>query len=614
MLYGVSLTYLVHIASIYTQLPGLIGQTGLEPIVSRPDAVENCWFLQLFPSPEMGAEVLAVAGMVVSLAQLVAPAEVLMTGFPGVATYTFLWFVWHDLVVAGGRFTSYQMDTILLDAAPIVVIASSGLASGAATFGFRWLLTRLYIGAGAVKLLSCDASWRNLSALHWHFQSQPLPNPIATATYLNLPQPVYEASTLASLVVEMGSPFLFLAPSCEVRLVGFIVQAALQTGILLSGNYGPFNAFTLLLGVCLFSNDDLPPLPGSSRGASSTSAISYLDMAAWAPATASVAAVGLCAVAIFWTLHNTYGSCVETLDPDTLVYSALLFAPATLLSVAASGADVLWGAVLLLGSAAPFASGLGVSLPLPDGLLGLFNVGAHSYGLFAVMTGVGGRPTMLVEAATDPAGPWSIIPFRYQVMEPSKLPPLCFPHFPRMDWTHWFTPFGQSDGDLRGWLGKLLRGFVSRDESVLDLLDRGSFERLFPAGQAAPEFVRVSPMTYKAQLPDASGAWWSLSPADIPNETAWNSLPPRSLLAEPLILSREDLLGIAPAAGSGAWPSTPVLRAVANGGGESFIYAWLVCAAALRSLGESPDPTPGSSADADVESRASNADSKTDTD
>jgi hypothetical protein len=97
---------------------------------------------------------------------------------------------------------AYQMDLLLLDAAPLSVLAASGIASRAATFGYRWLLSRLYIGAGAVKLLSCDPSWRDLSAVHWHFQSQPLPNPIGAAAYIHLPKSVCQAITFGILVVE----------------------------------------------------------------------------------------------------------------------------------------------------------------------------------------------------------------------------------------------------------------------------------------------------------------------------------------------------------------------------------------------------------------------------
>ena len=166
------------------------------------------------------------------------------------------WLLWHDLVAAGSRFTAYQMDALLLDVAPLAVLAASGAAPAAASLGLRWLLlpgrrtwqaphihiatplrasawaaqqlcppdrcaacvlcacsvcpmphtgcpysplvpprllARLYLGAGAVKLLSCDASWRDLSAVAWHLQSQPLPNPVGAAAHLALPPAALQA-------------------------------------------------------------------------------------------------------------------------------------------------------------------------------------------------------------------------------------------------------------------------------------------------------------------------------------------------------------------------------------------------------------------------------------
>ena len=43
----------------------------------------------------------------------------------------------------------------------------------------RWLLFRFMFLSGLVKLLSGDPTWANLSALFYHFQTQPLPTPLA---------------------------------------------------------------------------------------------------------------------------------------------------------------------------------------------------------------------------------------------------------------------------------------------------------------------------------------------------------------------------------------------------------------------------------------------------
>ncbi len=75
----------------------------------------------------------------------------------------------------------------------------------------RWLAFRLYFLSGLVKLLSGDPTWRNLTALHFHYYTQPLPTVLAW--YMDkLPMGFQRASTLVVLVVELAVPFLIFAP------------------------------------------------------------------------------------------------------------------------------------------------------------------------------------------------------------------------------------------------------------------------------------------------------------------------------------------------------------------------------------------------------------------
>lgn len=47
----------------------------------------------------------------------------------------------------------------------------------------------------------------------------------------------------------------------------------------------------------------------------------------------------------------------------------------------------------------------------------------NSYGLFRRMTGVGGRPELIVEGAYDELGPWSPYEFQYKPGNISRMPP-----------------------------------------------------------------------------------------------------------------------------------------------------------------------------------------------
>jgi len=594
VLFGLTLVYLAHFASIYCQLPGLFSQNGVLPIAARPEDISGTWLLKMFPQPEVGMEVLALGGMFVAASQLAFPNALLRTGAGGVAVYASLWAAWHDLVVAGGRFTAYQMDVLMLDAAPLCVLAASWKFPQACTFGFRWLFLRLYLGGGAVKLLSCDESWRNLSALHWHFQSQPLPNPIANAAHLWLPDAIGTFSTLSALIIEIAVAFLFVAPQASIRHVAFALQAFLQAGIMLTGNFGPFNFATLIIGLCLFDADDLPLAPGVSsemtwkRPAAAQTQFHLNDLA---PA----ASVMACACAVFasvWTWHNTFAACSGTWGASTLVGLSVIVSVLGLLGSAPSWIDIAVSLIFMAGSIWHLAHGLGVTLPVPRALFAPFDFGAASYGLFAIMSGVGGRPTAVLEALRDASSPWVTVPFKYQVMDTGSVPPLCFPHFPRLDWTYWFVPLGGSDKDLGGWLGHFLRGISSGDSDILDLLDRPKLERLFPNGP--PEALRLSPMTYKACWPGlAGGDWWTRYPARVGEESAWNAVAPIDDLAAPLVINAKDALKSFPAFGQRPWPETPLLRSLAKENHEIFVWVWLLGAEALRRTTHTMSSTSG---------------------
>eukprot|EP00439_Symbiodinium_sp_Y106_P039812 s871_g4.t2 len=564
VLSGLSAVYLAQFASFYCQCPGLIGSSGLQPLLARPEDVDRTWLLHFFSSPELGVEAFALVGTVLAALQLAMPQAVLRHGPAGATIYAFLWWCWHDLVIAGGRFTCYQMDVIVLDAAPLTILAALGLETQATVFGLRWLLLRLYLGGGAVKLLSCDESWRNLSALHWHFQSQPLPNPLGNAAHLFMPDSIRFAVACFSLGPaargapssarsrpcvdpvcprrgdrsptysesgEDGLAFLFLAPAADVRRIAFALQTALQGGIVMAGNFGSFNFMTVIIALSLLEDEDLPPAPALATRSSGQVVPTKLREEL-VPAV-SLTSVLLAAGATAWTLHNQGANCGETWGAQPMVWAALLLVPFVLAATVETWLGLLLAVVFFLGSAAQLAGGLGVLLPAEE-LLQIFDFGAARYGLFARMSGVGGRPTEVLEGSLSPSGPWATVPFRYQVVETTRQPPFCFPHFPRLDWTYWFVPLGSSDGDLQGWLGQFLSQVQMGNAEVLNLLDRPEFEQRFPDGP--PQFLRISPRTFLASLPGEDGAWWVSKPANM-NAAAWADMPEGSILEKPALLA-----------------------------------------------------------------------------
>ena len=167
--------------------------------------------------------------------------------------------LWVSLCSVGQDFYSFQWDILLSEAGFLAIFAAPDRIR---IWLFRWLLFRLMFFSGAVKLLSHDTTWRDLTALTYHYYTQPLPTPLAW--YMQqLPVWFQKASTLFVFAVELGVPFLFFAPR-RIRHVAAWLTIALQVLILLTGNYTFFNY--LAIGLCMWLFIEPDPLYRAWRG------------------------------------------------------------------------------------------------------------------------------------------------------------------------------------------------------------------------------------------------------------------------------------------------------------------------------------------------------------
>ncbi len=103
-----------------------------------------------------------------------------------------------------------------------------------------------------MKLASHDPTWRNLSALDFHYWTQPLPTVVAWYAD-KLPRGFQHASTFMVLAIELGAPFLIFAPR-RIRFFGAGLLLGLQALIFLTGNYTFFNLLSAAITVFLFDD------------------------------------------------------------------------------------------------------------------------------------------------------------------------------------------------------------------------------------------------------------------------------------------------------------------------------------------------------------------------
>lgn len=245
---GVMAMALVAFASLWLQAEALIGDDGVLPARDYLDAVYatfgvgGYWhvptvlWLGISPHWVLGFGVLcAVVGLVGRLKATAA--------LGAYAAYL-------SLLGVGQTFTAYQWDTFLVECLFAVAILARSPVAG--IWVLRLLAFRFMFLSGAVKLLSGDPVWADLSALEYHFETQPLPNVLAWFAH-QLPAPVLKFAVVATFAIELVLPFLIFAPR-NLRAVAALAFVFLEVLIFATGNYNFFNLLTIV--VCIALLDD----------------------------------------------------------------------------------------------------------------------------------------------------------------------------------------------------------------------------------------------------------------------------------------------------------------------------------------------------------------------
>jgi lipase maturation factor 1 len=247
---SLALVYLSAFISFAVQATALIGSDGVSPIglylARASQALGASAWLQVptllwIAHSNTALHVLCWAGICSSIALLCGAVPRLMA--------VFLYILYLSIVAAGQEFMSFQWDMLLLEAGFLATFLGS---SKRIVWLYRMLLFRLMLMSGTVKLLSGDPTWHNLTALNFHYQTQPLPTPIAWYAQ-HFPEWFQRFSVASVFTIEILIPFLIFAPR---RLRHFAAWSLilLQICILITGNYAFFN--WLALAFCLFLFDD----------------------------------------------------------------------------------------------------------------------------------------------------------------------------------------------------------------------------------------------------------------------------------------------------------------------------------------------------------------------
>jgi predicted DCC family thiol-disulfide oxidoreductase YuxK len=176
------------------------------------------------------------------------------------------WAIYVSFLSAGREFMSFQWDILLVEITFLAAFSAPWTLKprlerwsppAAGLWLLRLLLFKLMVESGAVKLAGGDPTWRGLTALTYHYQTQPLP--VWTSWYAHhLPVWLHKASCAVMFAVELALPPLIFLPR-RPRLAAFFGLTGLMALIAATGNYCFFNLLGMLL--CLTLVDDcLAPL------------------------------------------------------------------------------------------------------------------------------------------------------------------------------------------------------------------------------------------------------------------------------------------------------------------------------------------------------------------
>lgn len=302
-----------------------------------------------------------------------------------------------SIVTIGQDFLSFGWEMFLLE-----ITFNSFLLSLTTTpniivwISLNLLLFRFHFQGGIVKLQSQDVNWGNLTAVAYHYQSQPIPNSVAWYAH-KWPLWFHKFSTALMFFIELVVP-LAMVGNAEMRLAVWVCFVGLQLMIWGTGNFSYLNHLTVVLSTILISNSYLLPFFSAPQ--------QPLENNIWLASLVSI--VG--AVLLVLQLGNLWNS---------------LFKPVQFLQ--------RWLYRLY-----------------PYHLV-------NRYGIFAVMTTT--RYEIVIEGSDDNVE-WKEYLFWHKPSELTRRPRRISPYQPRLDWQAWFLPFTtfQSEDWFQSFLYRLLQG------------------------------------------------------------------------------------------------------------------------------------------------------------
>lgn len=369
-----------------------------------------------------------------------------------------LWILFLSQTTNGGVFMSFQWEALLLETgflaiffAPTQLIPRKveSKPSPYILFLLRFVLFKLLFLSGSLKYLGGDTTWRDLTAMTFHYETQPLPHVISWYAH-QLPLWFQQLSVLVTYLCEAVIPIFIFFPK-HFRRFGFFVIVGFQLIIIFTGNFAYFNVLTLVLAILVLDDGVLnvfrrsrfiPPIPDTLN-----------EEASRFKRTLAVT---------FMLVMLTLNICVLT-----RVFDRSVKFPRIVSQV------LLWTQ--------------------------RFHI-AGRYGLFTHMTTK--RNEIEVQGSYD-GKDWKTYLFKWKPDLLNERPRWVAPHQPRLDWQMWFAALGTFEQNH--WFKNFMMRLLQGSPDVLALLDHNPFPN------RPPKYVRAVMYQYFFSTPKErkeKGVWW----------------------------------------------------------------------------------------------------------
>src|ERR1700757_2952254 len=312
---------------------------------------------------------------------------------------------------------------------------------------FRWLGFRIMVGAGLIKLRG-DPCWHDLTCMAYHYEVQPIPNPISR--YLHFaPLWFHKFETLWNHFVELIVPWFSFGPRTARHIAG-ILLVTFQIILIISGNLSFLNYLTIIPFLACFDDTLLCHVLPKRIAARAEKAARESE-----PSRAG----NIIAFAL------------------TILVAYLSIAPVT---------NLVSGHQLMNYS---FSR------------LDLVN----TYGAFGT---VGRERDEIIFEGTDDEvitgdTKWKEYEFRAKPVDPNRRPPFVAPYQPRIDWQIWFAAMA-SPAEYP-WTLHFVWKLLHNDRGTLSLIANNPFP------DAPPHYIRARLYRYHF-APIGEEAWWKREP------------------------------------------------------------------------------------------------------